>query len=259
MYATKLPVVFLSIIASEEEGSVNCQIANYILEHLDELREITISELADKCFVSNSSISRFCREIGLEDFSELKELLESNRNRPALYEADASTGVVSRSYTELVKSSLDDVIESIDFDSIEALCHDIATFDDICIFGMLKSESVALNLQNDLLMLGKRTTSKVSFSQQMKYFNEPDVNRLFIIFSFTGVYFDYKFPRAFFKEHRKSKIVFITGTDTIGSRKFYDRIISFRSNQDDVSHPYQLQLVASLIAQTYARLIKANT
>lgn len=256
MVATKLPVVFLSIIASEEEGSVNCQIANYILDHLDELQDITISELAHKCFVSNSSISRFCRDIGLEDFSELKELLESNRNRLALVDAKASTQDASKRYTELVKSSLDDVVESIDFKAIEELCLDIDTFEDICIFGMLKAESVALNLQNDLLTLGKRTTSKVSFSQQMDYFNEPEVHRLFIIFSFTGVYFDYKFPRSFFTEHRKSKIVFITGTDRITSRQSYDRIISFKSRQDDVSHPYQLQLVASLIAQTYARLME---
>ena len=73
----KLPVVFLSTIASEKNGSTNCVIATYILEHLDEMQDIGIKEIAKKCNVAVSSISRFCKEIGLRDFVELKELLSS--------------------------------------------------------------------------------------------------------------------------------------------------------------------------------------
>ena len=42
----KLPVVFLSTIASEKNGSTNCVIATYILEHLDEMQDIGIKEIA---------------------------------------------------------------------------------------------------------------------------------------------------------------------------------------------------------------------
>ena len=69
MITPKLPVVLLSYIASNDEDSVNCRIANHILDHLSGLKETTISELAKQCYVSVSSISRFCREIGFEDFS----------------------------------------------------------------------------------------------------------------------------------------------------------------------------------------------
>ena len=33
----KLPVVFLSVVASEKSGSTNSAIASYILEHIDEV------------------------------------------------------------------------------------------------------------------------------------------------------------------------------------------------------------------------------
>ena len=36
------------------------------------LEDISITELAKECYVSNSSISRFCRDIGLRDYNELK-------------------------------------------------------------------------------------------------------------------------------------------------------------------------------------------
>ena len=71
----KLPVVFLSTIASEKKDNTNSQIAAYLLDHLEESRSMGIRDLAEACSVSVSSLSRFCREIGLRDFAELKELL----------------------------------------------------------------------------------------------------------------------------------------------------------------------------------------
>lgn len=75
MYKDKLKIVFLSELVSSNDGSTNCQIATYILSHIDEVKKCTISELAKRCNVANSSISRFCKEIGLNDFTELKELI----------------------------------------------------------------------------------------------------------------------------------------------------------------------------------------
>ena len=73
----KLPVVFLSVIASEKSGSTNSSIASYILEHMDEVKDTGIKELARRCHVGTGSVSRFCRDIGLRDFVELRELLQS--------------------------------------------------------------------------------------------------------------------------------------------------------------------------------------
>ena len=73
----KLPVVFLSVMATEKKGSTNSVIASYILEHMEDMRDLGIKELAARCHVGLGSVSRFCREIGLQDFVELKELLWS--------------------------------------------------------------------------------------------------------------------------------------------------------------------------------------
>ena len=54
-----LVIILLSLINSEIHDSNNYKIAKYILENLNELEDCTITELAKKCYVSNSSISRF--------------------------------------------------------------------------------------------------------------------------------------------------------------------------------------------------------
>lgn len=256
MITPKLPVVLLSYIASNDEHSVNCRIANHILDHLDELKETTISELAKQCFVSVSSISRFCREIGFEDFSELKELIETNINTFLAQDYPADKQTRAETLLKRTTLSLQVVIDSVDLSQIDILARDIDVYEDVVILGMLKAETVALNLQNDLLALGKRTQSKISFQKQMEYFRHPEVNRLIVIFSFTGVYFDYDFPLDFFNQKRRTKIVFVTSDFYAKDRGIYDQVITFKSKQDYASHPSQLQFIANLIALAYAQLLQ---
>ena len=65
-YYTKLPIVLLSELAAGKEDSNNCRIARYLLERLDCLEDVSIEGLAAECFVSKATVSRFCRDIGLD-------------------------------------------------------------------------------------------------------------------------------------------------------------------------------------------------
>ena len=47
----KLPVVFLSVMATEKKGATNSVIASYILEHMEDMRDLGIKELAARCHV----------------------------------------------------------------------------------------------------------------------------------------------------------------------------------------------------------------
>ena len=82
-----------------------------------------------------------------------------------------------------------------------------------------------------------------------------DENDLIIIFSYTGSYFDYQNLRALKKKLNAPKIWMISG-DKKNYPSFVDEVISFESLQDQAGHPYQLQFVASLIAQEYSKICK---
>lgn len=251
----KLPVVFLSTIASEKNGSTNCIIATYILEHLDEVKDMGIKDLAKKCHVAISSISRFCKEIGLRDFVELRELLsstdlyfEEQSNSQSLHQRIAD-------YGKKINESIQMVQNSIDVNQLIKLCDDIKKFKRVGVFGLLKAGSVAINLQGDLLMLGKQVYTNISYTQQIQYIVTADENDLIIIFSYTGSYFDYQDLRALKKKLKAPKIWMISGVEK-EYPFFVDEVISFQSLQDQTSHPYQLQFIASLIAQEYSKRCK---
>ena len=98
--------------------------------------------------------------------------------------------------------------------------------------------------------------SYVSYFQQMEHILSADENDLIIVFSYTGSYFDYENLRALQKKLEAPKIWMITSAQQ-EYPYFVDEVLTFQSLQDQGSHPYQLQFIASLIAQEYFRRYKS--
>ena len=239
----KLPVVFLSAVASEKKGSTNSLIASYILDHRQESLSMGIREIAETCHVSLSSVSRFCKDIGLNDFAELKEILA----------ADLSFQHCEGDLSHHINLAIDMAKRSVDKQLIHKLCREIRNHSKVAAFGLLKAETAAINLQSDMLMLGKQIYTNISYSQQMEYIMSADADDLIIIFSYTGSYFDFNYFRGKEKNLKKPQIAMIAGN---GCKvpDFADIFIGFDSLQDQLSHPWQLQYIAGLIAQEYSKM-----
>ena len=246
----KLPVVFLSAAASEKNGSTNRVIAEYILEHLNEASMMGIRELALACNVSLSSISRFCKEIGLADFAELKELLLSrDLSFEQLPETDAPTAEsLGRAISERILTAA----RSVDPNLIAELCEDIHQSGNVAAFGLLKAAAAAIDLQSDLLMLGRQIYTNISYPQQLEYISSASKDSLIILFSYTGSYFEYADLKLPASPGKRPKIWMISGKD-VKAPAFVDRLLVFRSDHSQLGHPYQLQFLGSLIAQEYAK------
>lgn|GEM_PF-5175933 len=61
-----------------------------------------------------------------------------------------------------------EVSASIDMRAVDLLCERIHDAARVSIYGLLKAGGVAFNLQSDLLMLGKRTSTSTSYAEQMR-------------------------------------------------------------------------------------------
>lgn len=257
MFYGKLPIIILSEIASSKSDSINGYIAAYILSHLKEIKNDTIRELAGKMNVSASSISRFCRDIGLTDYNELKQLTMDTKMNFEVYSFSDTATQRKDDYISAVEDSMEQVRDSLDMTKLRRLCVDIRRYEKIAVFGLLKAEGVAMNLQTDLTLQGKHVITKLPFSEQIDYLENADKDCLIIIFSYTGIYFDYGLPKSFKKPHgERPKVYFITSDPDAKKAGVFDEVIWFASRQDQVSHPFQLQLVGSLIAQRYAHLLR---
>ena len=250
MIYDKMPIVLLSKMASLPEDYTNNRIAQHIISHLDKVDDLTIGTMAENCHVSLSSISRFCRDIGLTDFHELKMMLKDVQFK--FESASPSEAPISRT-SDLVREigeCLKYGIEALDYEGILELVDDIKMYKRVSAFGLLKAESAAINLQVDLLMQKKIIYTKLAYDEQKKYLSKSDENDLIIVFSYTGTYFTEGF-RNCINEGSHPKIYLISGNETSPEDPLINKQIVFSSRQNQLSHPYQLLLISSIISQEY--------
>jgi hypothetical protein len=250
MIYDRMPIILLSKIASLPDDSINCRIASYILNHPERVLSESISDLAKHCYVANSSVSRFCREIGLSDFFELKAILEDARFRFEKASQGSTIEERTREHTHNLSGSLESVANSLDYEAIHELVNDIWNYENVTAFGLLKAETAAINLQVDMLMLKKFVNTKMAFDEQVKYINEADERELIIIFSYTGKYF-VEGLRNIQRKRSKPRIYLISGGASKNRSPLIYRKICFLSSQDQISHPYQLLFISSIISQEY--------
>lgn len=258
-----LIIILLSTLNTEPKDSNNHKIAKYIIENISELEDCTLTELAKRCYVSNSSISRFCKDIGFKDFNTLKHQLirysyESVQARQQKFKfKEMSETSLAQSYLLSVIDNLKMLnCKNLDRD-IQKLVEDIQKYKKVAVFGYLHSENVALNLQQDLQTSGKIVYTCVKFIDQVDYIHHCDEDTLLIIFSESGTYFNRVFQRMkpFANLRHKPKIYMITSSAT-KTDPFVDYYIRYNSRNDYASHPYPLVLIADLISIQYAKNLK---
>ena len=81
----------LSSITSEmSPESIEHHIARVMLEHIHQLNNISIGAMADLCSVSKSTISKFVKQLGFEDYKEFKAEAYS-RGKREVYIKDLNT------------------------------------------------------------------------------------------------------------------------------------------------------------------------
>lgn len=257
MFYSKLPIIILAEMVSEESDSIYSRLAKYILYHMDEIQDYSIRDLSARTYISISSISRFCRDIGLKDFAELKELVSGASLNFEICSSKKAADDQKDDYISSVEEALERVRRSIDMKQLYSLAEDIRVHENIYLCGILKGETAAMNLQADLVMLGKPAITKVRYSHQAELLRSVGAGDLVIIFSYTGVFYKYGYPKNL--DHKKKgrpRLWFITSDPEARKNPEFDEVIWFDSMQNQASHPYQLQMVASLIAQCYGHLLE---
>ena len=257
-----LVIILLSTINSEPKDSNNYKIAKFLIENIRNLEDFSISELAKACYVSNSSVSRFCREIGLNDFNSLKTQiakipLEYQHAHHKFDFKSFDEQSLSKSYTLSVIDNLN-MLYSTELDKqIKELVIDIYQYKHVAAFGYMHSQNVALNMQYDLQTSEKMIFTRIKFADQIDYISHSHEDTLIIIFSDTGTYFNRVFSRTIpFKNNKsKPKIVMITSADNLNI-PYVDKYICYKRRKDYSSHPYALTMIADMICIEYSNYIQ---
>lgn len=257
MIYNKLVVSLLSALAIERHDSTNSVIARYLVTHARELGDITIKSVASACNVGTGSVSRFCREVGFDGFDELRRALVDADHSFELAGTDSKDATDSfllraNRHAEVVANSLVLAARSVDQHALHLLVNDIRSYHKVFVCGMLKAQAAATDLQVDLLMQGKFAQTNVSYAEQLEHIASAPRDELVVVFSYTGDYFFSRDLSSLLSRLSRPRIWVVAGAKRPQPDFVYGCLL-FESNQSQLSHPFQLQMVSALIAQEYAR------
>lgn len=179
------------LINSSQEGSTNRNLAIELVKHIDELKDLNIYEIADLCFVSSSTLSRFCRLLGYKNFNSFKEALETSYGFEIDYDSqylqskdDLNQGIDYMK--QIYLNSIQDMNERFQKDHLIELAKQIHEHETIYIFGNIGYQFIAMYLQERLGLFKKIIHVSADVLQQGKEAERLKSNDMAIIVSPRG-------------------------------------------------------------------------
>ena len=223
----------ITALNEKKPDSTEFYIAKMMIWNLWELPRMSISDVAKMCAVSKSTISKFVRDIGFEDY---------------LWE-----------YEKILSEDIRSVLFGIEEDQLKRLAVDLHEYKHLAAFGISYSESAAINLQHKMHYYHKFLYTTMNDRQQENYIESADEETLIFIFSNSGKYItEYQNregrPPKYSFDKTKAKIVLVTSNEQMLVDKRVDECVLFRYADCVQNHPILYQVFIERLLYSYEEL-----
>ena len=146
----------ITALNEKKPDSTEFYIAKMMIWNLWELPRMSISDVAKMCAVSKSTISKFVRDIGFEDYLDFK--LEAVRQgKKEIYNSNGKCNITDYirghgiwEYEKILSEDIRSVLFGIEEDQLKRLAVDLHEYKHLAAFGISYSESAAINLQHKM-------------------------------------------------------------------------------------------------------------
>lgn len=179
----------LIFINNPEVRDTDYQIASCLLSHCHDIRHMTIQELAEKSYVSVSTINRFLKIFGFSRYSIFKEVLNQHVHVRYSQMMERLSEQMPNQVESLLQAVLseDTYYQVADKARLEHLCESIAKAERLILVGSDEMIAASLRFQGDFVVMGK-TVLKDSMYPGNRF--TPKSSDLVLIFSMTGRIFE---------------------------------------------------------------------
>ncbi len=160
MNAERLPTLLLRMEAMRDSlGQAERKVVDYILKNPEKMIYLSVAGLAEASGVSDATVVRTCRKLGLSGYQDFKVTLAQEIVTPIqsiheeISENDNASAIVDKVFQGTVQA-LRLTHDSLDTAALERAADFISGARRVIILGMGSSHSVAVDLQHKLLRLG---------------------------------------------------------------------------------------------------------
>ena len=133
------------------------KIADFLMQNPDEILPLYITELAERCGTSEATVVRFSKRLGFDGYQQLKIAIAQDSDTHPVNESilhSDGAGEIFQKVCEDIYCSLEKTKQAIDVNSLEKCCSAILSSNNILVFGLGNSASVAMDASHKIFRLG---------------------------------------------------------------------------------------------------------
>ncbi|PFG57726.1 RpiR family transcriptional regulator [Vibrio sp. ES.051] len=139
------------------------RIADFVLEHPENIATLSTSELANACGVGEASLIRFCKKLGYSGYHEFKMLLavslaKNHAHEPGLLSSEIDLNdempLVADKLQMIIQQVLSETRALLDFRTLRAVSERISNAESIIFVGVGSSGITAEEAKNKLMRIG---------------------------------------------------------------------------------------------------------
>lgn len=145
--------------------STEKRLADYILNNLDHIAHLTITDLATATYTSHSAVIRLAKKLNFSGYKELKNalikaaLIHANQKMPVdnnfPFDATSSDQEVTTVLANLTKNTITEIAAQLNTPTFSAICDALLRAHKILIYGQGDSQITGRSFQNKLVKLNK--------------------------------------------------------------------------------------------------------
>ncbi len=144
-----------SVLNENESDDSNYVLANYFLEHYHELSELNIYDVSENCFVSRSSVRRFCQSIGYDNFVDLKTEFREYDDQYSYYIQHANRGNYREKLTNEINAMIQELDQRMNTGEVEKIADTIYKSRYVVFLTSDTSSSIMKEFQQSMIFHGK--------------------------------------------------------------------------------------------------------
>ena len=251
--------ILLRYTNSQYKKDSNYDLAWMLLKYYNDIPDMTINELADKCYVSNSTLSRFTKNIGFESFLEFKEAC---RNTLKIMDTDYSLAVskakkediqpIFSRYTKHVIDNIQFVYDHLDYHQLDRITQKMNESENIAMLGMEFSTLLGQHFQNRLALVNKYVKIGLTYDDQLNIVETINGPAVVFIASIEGGYF-YRNDEIMKKLLSKNNIYIVVLTMNLQNKliKEANEVVLCSKENSDTEGRISLLYIIELIIMYY--------
>lgn len=255
-----------NIVNSSTEEDMNKTIARYLMENITNtelMKQLTVEKLAEYCYTSSASVSRFSRHLGFKNFNEMKKVYLNHNDSAKIIinttkqQLDFSQGEAHEildNYIQFINYALQDLADTIDFEQIDQLCHKIHQTKHVYFFGTHLPGLFMQYMQYQFSIMGKFIEYYRKRQDQEEMLSSIPTDSLVIIFSGNGNFMDTIRGTVASLSNNDAYNVLVTQEKDMKIARLFDEVFSLGEDKSEKGSRYKFQLFTELIINRYAYL-----